>query len=108
MTDAARHRPPADTVVSGLIGAAAIEVEILRQTAVRGPDRSICPSEVARAPDNSERRRLMAPVRRAAVVLAPRGRIATVRKGKAIRPEAMRCVICLRAPRPEGLEGARP
>jgi hypothetical protein len=47
----------------------AIADEILRQTTALGTDRSICPSEVARALD-PDWRRLMSPVRRAAAELA--------------------------------------
>lgn len=83
-------------------GPAAIRDEILRQTADRGPDRSICPSEVARALAGGEDgpwRPLMAPVRRAAAELARVGRIEILRKGKPVPPEAMRGVIRLRAAR---------
>lgn len=74
--------------------------EILRQTSARGPDRSICPSEVARAlagGDDGPWRPLMGPVRRAAADLARAGRIEILRKGKPVPPEAMRGVIRLRA-----------
>jgi len=77
-----------------------IREEILRQTASRGAERSICPSEVARAlagGDDGPWRPLMAPVRRAAAGLARDGRIDILRKGKPVPPEAMRGVIRLRA-----------
>ena len=80
---------------------AAIEAEILRQTAARGPGRSICPSEVARVLDADDWRRLMSPVRRAAAALAAQGRIEILRKGKSVAPEAMRGVIRLRAAWPD-------
>lgn len=86
---------PADT--------AAIRAEILRQTSARGPDRSICPSEVARAlagGDDGPWRPLMAPVRHAAADLARAGRIEILRKGKPVPPEAMRGVVRLRAAAP--------
>lgn len=79
---------------------AAIRKEILRQTAARGRDRSICPSEVARAlagGDDGPWRPLMALVRRAAADLARDGRIEILRKGKPVPPEAMRGVVRLRA-----------
>ena len=76
-----------------------ITAEILRQTAARGADHSICPSEVARALD-PDWRRLMAPVRRAAAALAASGQIDILRKGKPIAPQAMRGVIRLRQRRP--------
>ena len=78
----------------------AIREEILRQTAARGPDRSICPSEVARALAGGEEgpwRPLMGPVRRAAAELARAGRVEILRKGKPVPPEAMRGVVRLRA-----------
>lgn len=74
----------------------AIEAEILRQTELRGQDKSICPSEVARALD-PEWRPLMTPVRDAAARLARSGRIEILRKGKPIDPADMRGVIRLRA-----------
>ncbi len=76
---------------------AAIREEILRQTSDR--DRSICPSEVARAlagGDDGPWRPLIGPVRRAAVELARAGSIEILRKGKPVPPEAMRGVIRLR------------
>ena len=78
----------------------AIRAEILRLTEARGRERSICPSEVARALAGGEDgpwRPLMAPVRRAAAGLARDGRIEILRKGKTVPPEAMRGVVRLRA-----------
>jgi len=77
----------------------AIAEEILRQTAARGAGKSICPSEVARAlePDETAWRRLMMPVREAAIRLAREGRIEVLRKGKPVDPAAeIRGVIRLR------------
>jgi len=77
----------------------ALAAEILRQTAERGADKSICPSEVARAlaPAEEEWRRLLGPVRAAAIRLARAGRIEVLRKGKPVDPEAeIRGVIRLR------------
>jgi hypothetical protein len=81
---------------------AAITEEILRQTAERGAEKSICPSEVARAlaPGEEAWRRLMGPIRAAAIRLAREGRVEVLRKGKPIDPAAeLRGVIRLRAPR---------
>jgi hypothetical protein len=81
----------------------ALAAEILRQTAERGADKSICPSEVARAlaPSEEEWRRLLGPVRAAAIRLAREGRIEVLRKGKPVDPAAeIRGVIRLRIAAP--------
>jgi hypothetical protein len=81
---------------------AAITEEILRRTAERGAEKSICPSEVARAlePEEAAWRRLMGPVRAAAIRLAKEGRVEVLRKGKPVDPaEEIRGVIRLRATR---------
>jgi hypothetical protein len=73
--------------------------EILRQTAARGTDKSICPSEVARAlaPEEDAWRRLMGQVRAAAIRLAREGRVEVLRKGKPVDPATeIRGVIRLR------------
>lgn len=78
---------------------AAIADEILRQTTSRGPGKSICPSEVARAlaPGEEAWRRLMGPVRAAALRLAREGQVEVLRKGKPVDPAAeLRGVIRLR------------
>ena len=77
----------------------AIAAEILRQTAERGAGKSICPSEVARAlaPEEEAWRRLLGPVRAAAIRLAREGRIEVLRKGKPADPQGeIRGVIRLR------------
>ncbi len=77
----------------------AIDAEILRLTTARGPGRSICPTEVARAlePAAGEAwRRHLDPVRRAAARLATAGRIEILRKGKPIDPAVIKGVIRLR------------
>ncbi len=80
---------------------AAIADSILRLVAVRGPERSICPSEAAREVAAAEGRadwhRLMGNVRRIAGRLQREGRVESLRKG---RPAAadVRGVIRLRAP----------
>lgn len=77
--------------------ASRIEATILRLVAARGPGRSICPSEAARALD-PDWRRLMTATRRAAIRLALAGRIEILRKGRPVAPEGVRGVIRLRAP----------
>lgn len=88
---------------------ATITAEILRQTAARGPAKSICPSEVARAlagGDDGPWRPLMTPVRDAAMALLKAGEIEILRKGKPVPPEQVRGVIRLRRPAGEEGEGA--
>ena len=75
---------------------APIEAAILRLAAERGPDKSICPSEVARALE-ADWRPLMAPVRRAAIRLALAGRIDILRHGRPVGPDPVKGVIRLRA-----------
>lgn len=78
---------------------AALAAEILHQVAARGGNKSICPSEVARAlaPEEEAWRRLMGPVRDAALALAREGRIEVLRKGRPVDPgQAVRGVIRLR------------
>ncbi len=77
-----------------------IEAEILRLTTDRGADKSICPSEVARALA-ADWRPLLGPVRRTAARLAGAGRIDVLRKGRRIDPADARGVIRLRI-RPDG------
>lgn len=75
---------------------AEIAALILDMTAARGADKSICPSEVARAL-GGEWRLHMKPVRAEAVRLAREGRIDILRKGKPVEDFAeLRGVIRLR------------
>ncbi len=77
-----------------------IEAEILRLTAARGPEKSICPSEVAKALADSagsaQWRPLLTPVRSAAARLARGGQIDILRKGRPIDPGHIHGVIRLR------------
>jgi hypothetical protein len=79
---------------------AEIAATILRLVEVRGADKSICPSEVARALDPAWQR-LMGPVRQAAIGLAVAGRIDILRQGKPVDPVGVRGVIRLRLRDPE-------
>ncbi len=67
---------------------------------MRGADKSICPSEVARAllpgAQQDGWQSLMTPVREAAIRLARAGRIDILRKGRPVPPEEVRGVIRLR------------
>ena len=73
-----------------------IEASILSLTASRGPEKSICPSEVARALRPEGWQSLMTPVRQAAIRLSVAGRIDILRKGKPVAPDAVHGVIRLR------------
>lgn len=75
-----------------------LTAKILELCAARGPEKSICPSEVARdlEPDEDRWRSLMKPIRRAAARLAEAGRIEILKKGKRIDPAQLRGVIRLR------------
>lgn len=77
-----------------------LETTILRLVTARGADRSICPSEVARAlqpgPQHEGWQSLMAPIRNAAIRLARAGRIDILRKGRPVLPGEIRGVIRLR------------
>ena len=57
----------------------------------RGPDKTLCPSEVARAvagPDETKWRPLMRPIEAEAAHLAREGCVALTRKGRPIDPHA--------------------
>jgi hypothetical protein len=73
-----------------------VEEAILRLTAARGPDKSIDPSEVARALGENWHA-WMKPVRDAALRLARVGQVEVLRKGKKVEELAeVRGVIRLR------------
>jgi len=79
-----------------------VERMILRLVAERGPDKTICPSDAARAlagdkPD--EWGPLMQPLRRVAVRLAKEGRLVIYRKGKQADPDAFKGIYRLGLPR---------
>jgi len=78
---------------------AEIEATILALTAQRGPAKSICPSEVARAlrPDWQS---LLTEVRRVACRLAATGQIDILRKGQVVAPAEVKGVIRLRLAQP--------
>lgn len=80
----------------------AIEETILRLVAERGAGKTICPSEAARAlggPHPDGWGPLMKPVRAASVRLAHQGRLAILRKGRAVDPDDFRGVYRLSLPR---------
>ena len=75
----------------------AITDTLLRLAAERGPAKSLCPTDVARAVSAEEWRPLLGAVRKVAADLARQGKIEILRKGKPINPDDMRGVIRLRA-----------
>lgn len=65
----------------------------------RGPDKSICPSEVARelaGSDEKKWRLLMKPIRAQAVAMANDGQVTITRKGKPVDPNDFRGVYRIR------------
>ena len=79
---------------------AATEAVIRRLIEQRGPGKTICPSEAARAlaQDSADWRSLLAPVRRAAVDLAGRSEAVITRKGKPVDPKAFKGVYRIGLP----------
>jgi hypothetical protein len=75
----------------------AITTAMLRIAAERGPEKSMCPTDVARAVSTENWRPLLGAVRKVAADLARQGKIEILRKGKPINPDDMRGVIRLRA-----------
>ena len=80
---------------------AAIEETLLGLVTERVAEKTVCPSEVARAlggPHPDGWGPLMQPVRRVAVRLAHAGRIAILRKGKPVDPDDFRGIYRLALP----------
>jgi Protein of unknown function (DUF3253) len=83
---------------------AALEAQILRLVAERGPDKTICPSDAAIAlagPSGDAWGALMPQIRKIAVRLASEGRIVITRKGKQVDPLDFKGVYRLGQPRSE-------
>lgn len=74
----------------------------------REPGKTICPSEVARALDLTDWRRLLPQVRATAVGLARAGRLEITRHGKAVDPNAFKGVYRLRLPPAAAARSAGP
>jgi hypothetical protein len=98
-TPSTRTEPTSDTATDAGLDPDSfsdpIAGEILRHVRARGPGKSICPSEVARAFADQRRkptdppdlwRSYMTPVRQQAKALAREGHIAILRKGKPVDP----------------------
>ncbi len=82
----------------------ALEAAILSLVTERGPGRTICPSEAARAVGGSHPDGwgpLMQPVRRIAVRLMKEGRVVITRKGRPVDPDDFRGVYRLTLPKGE-------
>lgn len=80
---------------------AEIERTLLDLVAARGPGKTICPSEVARAlggPHPDGWSPLMSPVRRVAVALMKEGRVVIRRKGRPVDPDDFRGVYRIGPP----------
>jgi hypothetical protein len=75
-----------------------IETAIYELLSAREANKTICPSEAARAVDAEGWRRLMPQVRSVAVGLARAGRLEITRHGKAADPDAFKGVYRLRLP----------
>ena len=75
----------------------AITTVMLKIAAERGPEKSLCPTDVARAVSAEDWRPLLGAVRKVAADLARQGKLEILRKGKPINPDEMRGVIRLRA-----------
>lgn len=78
-----------------------IEEEILRQVANRGPDKTICPSEVSRALFAPDWREQMSAVRAVARQLAFAGNIRISQGGKSVNLDDFRGPIRLGAISPD-------
>ncbi len=77
-----------------------VEETILELLDDRGPDKTICPSEVARAmADGQDFRPYMEPVREAADRLARAGRVVVTQKGSPVTATEARGPIRLGLPR---------
>lgn len=79
-----------------------LEQAILRLLAERGADKTICPSEAARAVASSEEREawepLMEPARAAARRLVAEGRLVITQSGRPVDPSTAKGAIRLRLP----------
>jgi hypothetical protein len=81
-----------------------ITATLLRLLAERGPDKTLDPTEVARAfggPHPDGWGPLMQPIRRVVTDLANTGQVVILRKGKPVDPADLKGVYRLRLPRPD-------
>lgn len=78
-----------------------IEETITQLITQRGTDKTICPSEVARAiagKNEKEWRLLMKPIRMVAVHMAKQGKLSIMRKGKHVNPDDFKGIYRLGIP----------
>ncbi|MEX8548913.1 MAG: DUF3253 domain-containing protein [Mucilaginibacter sp.] len=78
-----------------------IKNTILTMAASRGADKTICPSEVARALFGENWRKEMQTVRDAAFDLAEQNKIVVTQKGKKVGPENLKGPIRIKIVNPE-------
>jgi hypothetical protein len=79
-----------------------IENAVLTLAELRGPGKSVCPSEAAREAFPEDWQRRMRHVRAAAVHLARKGQVVILRKGKPVDPETFKGVYRIAiAPAPD-------
>jgi hypothetical protein len=79
-----------------------IEQTILRLAGERGPEKTICPSDAARAIVGSnvdDWGPLMQPLKRIAMRMAREGRVVLYRKGKSVSPDDLRGIYRIGMPR---------
>ena len=84
---------PAQDQTQSAPDAALLRETILRLAGARGPEKTICPSEVARellGSDEKAWRLAMKPVRAEAVRLAEEGQVVIKRKGRPVDPHDFR------------------
>lgn len=86
--------------------AAALHLEgaLLKLVAERGPGKTICPSDAARAVGGNHSEGwgpLMQPLRRVAIALARQGRVVIYRQGRPVDPDDFRGVYRIGLPRQE-------
>ncbi|MGF1554391.1 MAG: DUF3253 domain-containing protein [Paracoccaceae bacterium] len=86
--------------MTGRPGPDRIRAEILAQARARGPGRTLCPSEVARALA-ADWRSLMPDVRAEAGHLAAEGALAVTQKGRAVDVACARGPVRLGLPSPD-------
>lgn len=76
-----------------------IQAQILYMVHQRGPEKTCCPSEVARKLDPKSWRNLMPAVRKEAISLAEKGQIDICQKGQPVSPMKFKGPIRLRMKR---------